>query len=99
MSVHRPGENQSPLCVPPHILFSFTLDCLWLRKTRAHLDYLHLQILSIITGEQLRRIFERRSNFDLRRLLTGEFLKSGPFGFSNPLRRVGDIPHQHLTAS
>ncbi|KAL1760434.1 vacuolar fusion protein MON1 [Schizophyllum commune] len=39
--------------------------------TRTHLDYLHLQILSIVTAAQLRRIFERRTNFDLRRLLNG----------------------------
>jgi len=39
--------------------------------TRSHLEYLHLQILSVITAAQLRRIFERRTNFDLRRLLSG----------------------------
>ncbi|KAK2465184.1 hypothetical protein APHAL10511_002538 [Amanita phalloides] len=39
--------------------------------TRSHLEYLHLQILSILTAGQLRRIFERRTNFDLRRLLDG----------------------------
>ncbi|KJA17429.1 hypothetical protein HYPSUDRAFT_146508, partial [Hypholoma sublateritium FD-334 SS-4] len=38
---------------------------------RSHLEYLHLQILSIVTGSQLKRIFERRTNFDLRRLLNG----------------------------
>ncbi|KAG8763189.1 Vacuolar fusion protein mon1, partial [Ceratobasidium sp. 423] len=39
--------------------------------TRLHLDYLHLQILTALTGTQLQRIFERRVNFDLRRLLDG----------------------------
>lgn len=39
-------------------------------KTRFHLEYLHLQILSVISAGQLRRISERR-NFDLRRLLGG----------------------------
>lgn len=38
---------------------------------RLHLDYLHLQILTVLTGAQLQRIFERRVNFDLRRLLDG----------------------------
>ncbi|EUC61720.1 trafficking protein MON1 [Rhizoctonia solani AG-3 Rhs1AP] len=38
---------------------------------RLHLDYLHLQILTVLTGKQLQRIFERRGNFDLRRLLDG----------------------------
>jgi len=38
---------------------------------RSHLEYLHLQILSVVTAAQLRRIFERRTNFDLRRLLDG----------------------------
>ncbi|KAF8172004.1 trafficking protein Mon1-domain-containing protein [Mycena galopus ATCC 62051] len=42
-----------------------------LSKTRSHLEYLHLQILSIVTAAQLRRVFERRTNFDLRRLLNG----------------------------
>ncbi|THH30723.1 hypothetical protein EUX98_g3458 [Antrodiella citrinella] len=40
-------------------------------KTRFHLEYLHLQILSVVSAEQLRRMFERRGNFDLRRLLSG----------------------------
>ncbi|KAI0039675.1 DUF254-domain-containing protein [Auriscalpium vulgare] len=39
--------------------------------TRSHLEYLHLQVLSIVTMTQLRRIFERRTNFDLGRLLGG----------------------------
>lgn len=30
-----------------------------------------MQILSVISAEQLRRMFERRTNFDLRRLLSG----------------------------
>ena len=41
------------------------------RKTRSHLEYLHLQVLSVVTITQLRRIFERRTNFDLGRLLGG----------------------------
>jgi hypothetical protein len=41
------------------------------RQTRSHLEYLHLQILSVVTVTQLRRIFERRTNFDLGRLLGG----------------------------
>lgn len=44
------------------------------RKTRSHLEYLHLQILSVVSGAQLRKIFEKRTNFDLRRLLGGEFV-------------------------
>ena len=40
-------------------------------KTRSHLEYLHLQVLSVVTVSQLRRIFERRTNFDLGRLLGG----------------------------
>ncbi|EJC99059.1 DUF254-domain-containing protein, partial [Fomitiporia mediterranea MF3/22] len=39
--------------------------------TRSHLEYLHLQILSVVSGAQLKKIFERRMNFDLRRLLSG----------------------------
>ncbi|KAF4599518.1 Vacuolar fusion protein mon1 [Pleurotus pulmonarius] len=39
--------------------------------TRSHLEYLHLQIISIVTASHLRKLFERRGNFDLRRLLDG----------------------------
>lgn len=46
--------------------------------TRSHLEYLHLQILSIVSAAQLQRIFQRRTNFDLGRLLNG----SEPFLFS-----------------
>lgn len=42
-----------------------------LSQTRFHLEYLHLQILSVVTSRQLQRIFEKRTNFDLRRLLEG----------------------------
>ncbi|KAJ4486273.1 trafficking protein Mon1-domain-containing protein [Lentinula aciculospora] len=38
---------------------------------RSQLEYLHLQIISVVTSTQLKRIFERRGNFDLRRLLGG----------------------------
>ncbi|EDR13724.1 uncharacterized protein LACBIDRAFT_245305 [Laccaria bicolor S238N-H82] len=55
--------------------------------TRAHLEYLHLQILSIVTATQLRRIFERRTNFDLRRLLNG----AEPFMTSLLDRLEGDL--------
>ncbi|GAA94554.1 hypothetical protein E5Q_01206 [Mixia osmundae IAM 14324] len=45
---------------------------------RMHLDYLHLQVLSALSLTQLRRVFEQRHNFDLRRMLEGTegFLKS-----------------------
>lgn len=36
-----------------------------------HLEYIHLQILSIVSSNQLSRVFQRRSNFDLGRLLEG----------------------------
>ncbi|CDH53413.1 vacuolar fusion protein mon1 homolog a-like [Lichtheimia corymbifera JMRC:FSU:9682] len=40
-------------------------------QLRDQLLYLHNQILSVLTGAQLTRIFEQRVNFDLRRLLAG----------------------------
>ena len=49
------------------------------RKTRSHLEYLHLQVLSVVTVAQLRRIFERRTNFDLGRLLGGAHTLRLPF--------------------
>ncbi|KAL7423328.1 Vacuolar fusion protein mon1 [Cryptotrichosporon argae] len=38
---------------------------------RMHLDYIHLQIISVVSSTQLERVFQRRSNFDLSRLLEG----------------------------
>lgn len=62
----------------PFSIFKFlrTFFNACIRKTRSHLEYLHLQILSIVTASQLRRIFERRTNFDLRRLLNGTHYES-----------------------
>jgi len=53
-----------------------------------HLEYLHLQILSVLTAGQLKRIFERRTNFDLGRLLEGAHFKLHTLdilSYSNPL--------------
>jgi hypothetical protein len=41
-------------------------------QLRVHLEYIHLQILSVVSSTQLARVFQRRSNFDLSRLLEGE---------------------------
>ncbi|KWU44365.1 DUF254-domain-containing protein, partial [Rhodotorula sp. JG-1b] len=38
---------------------------------RQHLDYLYLQVLSVVTVSQLQNIFAKRSNFDLRQLISG----------------------------
>lgn len=38
---------------------------------RSHLEYLHLQVLSIVSAGQLTRLFSRAPNFDLRRLMEG----------------------------
>ncbi|KAK8846814.1 hypothetical protein IAR55_005902 [Kwoniella newhampshirensis] len=38
---------------------------------RSHLEYIHLHILSVVSSTQLSRVFQRRSNFDLSRLLDG----------------------------
>ena len=69
MFVSHPGAslNQwSVLSLPFIVSFSHLRS-----KTRSHLEYLHLQVLSVVTVSQLRRIFERRTNFDLGRLLGG----------------------------
>ncbi|KAI8971160.1 trafficking protein Mon1-domain-containing protein [Trametes punicea] len=55
--------------------------------TRSHLEYLHLQILSVVSAEQLRRMFEQRRNFDLRRLLGG----AEPFLYSLLARLEWDL--------
>jgi vacuolar fusion protein MON1 len=71
------GEPESLVC---SVLLKWVVivsDCPSSSKTRSHLEYLHLQILSIVSAAQLRRIFERRTNFDLRRLLNGKrFLRA-----------------------
>lgn len=41
-------------------------------QLRSHLEYLYLQTISITTNSQLLKMFQRRSNFDLRRLLDGK---------------------------
>ncbi|KAI0823924.1 trafficking protein Mon1-domain-containing protein [Trametes gibbosa] len=55
--------------------------------TRFHLEYLHLQILSVVSAGQLRRMFEQRRNFDLRRLLGG----AEPFLYSLLARLEWDL--------
>ena len=46
-----------------------------------------MQILSVVSAEQLRRMFERRTNFDLRRLLSG----AEPFLYSLLSRLEWDL--------
>lgn len=38
---------------------------------RQHLEYLYLQVISLVSASQLTRLFGRMPNFDLRRLLEG----------------------------
>uniref|UniRef100_V5ETG2 Vacuolar fusion protein MON1 n=2 Tax=Kalmanozyma brasiliensis (strain GHG001) TaxID=1365824 RepID=V5ETG2_KALBG len=38
---------------------------------RQHLEYLYLQVISLVSASQLNRLFARMPNFDLRRLLEG----------------------------
>lgn len=38
---------------------------------RQHLEYLYLQVISLVSASQLSRLFGRMPNFDLRRLLEG----------------------------
>ncbi|KAJ3401862.1 Vacuolar fusion protein mon1b [Chytriomyces hyalinus] len=40
-------------------------------ELKRQLEYLHDQIISVTTQTQINRIFEKRSNYDLRQLLTG----------------------------
>ena len=70
------GEPESVVRTMPRFCGVLVSDRADQSKTRSHLEYLHLQILSIVTASQLRRIFERRTNFDLRRLLNGSSLLS-----------------------
>lgn len=40
-------------------------------QLRGHLEYIYLQIISVVSSTQLSRAFQRRSNFDLSRLIEG----------------------------
>lgn len=95
MFAHHRGVSQSLSWVVTSCFGSlFVGRLIWTRKTRSHLEYLHLQILSIVTASQLRRIFERRTNFDLRRLLDGTIIHlhfSLKFFWSCPKNRFGTI--------
>lgn len=62
-------------------------------QIRNHLDYIHLHILSVVTSTQLSRAFQRRSNFDLTRLLEGEVLFTPCMGALTP-SRDGELPPQ-----
>jgi len=62
-------------------------------QLRVHLDYLYLQVLSVVTHAQLEAIFARRSNFDLRRMLEGTL--TCPFPNLSASHRVR-IPYSRL---
>ncbi|CAN7982075.1 unnamed protein product, partial [Ixodes pacificus] len=55
----------------PLILVAASSLPLSLHQLQSQLHYVHAQILSVVTGSQLSRVFEQRGNFDLRRLLAG----------------------------
>lgn len=55
----------------PLILVAASSLPLSLQQLQSQLHYVHAQILSVVTGSQLNRVFEQRGNFDLRRLLAG----------------------------
>lgn len=81
MFVSHPGASLNQWSVLSHLLIvSFSH---FRSKTRSHLEYLHLQVLSVVTVSQLRRIFERRTNFDLGRLLSGGHGSSFTFSLQN----------------
>lgn len=66
---------------PEYVVSSFsiplqvTADC---SQLRMHLEYIYLQILSVVTATQISRAFQRRSNFDLSRLLEGKLDARSP---------------------
>lgn len=43
-------------------------------QLRMQLEYINLQIMSVVTGAQIARVFQRRSNFDLAPLIAGAYL-------------------------
>lgn len=57
-----------------------------------HLEYIHLQILSVVSSAQLSGVFQRRSNFDLSRLLEGQSASHRDGGFDGTGNRNGKLP-------
>lgn len=90
MSAFRPGANLNQWSVSS-VLFGLSFSRLR-SKTRSHLEYLHLQVLSVVTVTQLRRIFERRTNFDLGRLLSGGHELHFTFHPMLISQRIGNTP-------
>jgi len=56
---------------PPLILVAVCTAQESVNQVGIHLDHLYNTIVSVLTLSQLRRIYEKQKNFDLRRLLTG----------------------------
>jgi hypothetical protein len=56
---------------PPLILVGVSRNRLSAQQLTVQLTYIFNQILSILTLTQLTRIFQQRSNYDLRRMLSG----------------------------
>ncbi|XP_035677736.1 protein SAND-like [Branchiostoma floridae] len=56
---------------PPVILVCVSHSAESTQQLLLHLTYVYNQIISVLTFSQLSKIFEKKSNYDLRRLLTG----------------------------
>jgi hypothetical protein len=55
----------------PLILVGVSRNCLSSQQLSVQLTYIYNQILFVLTHTQLTRIFQQRSNYDLRRMLSG----------------------------
>ncbi|XP_064488819.1 vacuolar fusion protein MON1 homolog A-like [Ornithodoros turicata] len=65
------GHRLAFLLRLPLILVAATTLPLSFQQLLSQLNYIHAQIISILSASQLARAFEHRHNFDLRRLLAG----------------------------
>ena len=70
-SIRARDTNIVFLVKSPLILVGVSKSRLQSAQITVQLLYIHSQIVSVLTLNQLNRIFEQRRNYDLRRMLTG----------------------------
>lgn len=70
-SIKTADTNIVFLVKSPLILVGVSSTGLHSSQLTVQLLYIHSQIISVLTAQQLNRIFEQRRNYDLRRMLAG----------------------------
>ncbi|XP_071779067.1 protein SAND-like [Centroberyx gerrardi] len=92
-SIHADGYKVVFLSKSPLVLVGVSRTCQSDKELMRELQYIYYQIVSLLTLTQLNHIFQRKQNYDLRRLLAGsEHLTD------NLLRRLDRDPALLLSA-